>query len=223
MVMINMNIKDAISDIKKRLPSTVTLVAVSKFKSNGDILEAYSAGQCDFGENRPQEFMKKAAELPADIRWHFIGHLQTNKIKMVIEQSHLIHSVDSERLFDELNKEALKRGLVKDILLQLYIAKEESKQGLSFEELNTILRKRGGYPALRVCGLMGMASFVDDMAIVRAEFANLKQKFEELKFSEFSNEPHFSILSMGMSGDYDIAIDQGSTLVRIGSTIFGSR
>ena len=218
-----MGIKDALLDIRKKLPLTVTLVAVSKFKSNEDILEAYNAGQRDFGENRPQELMKKMAELPADIRWHFIGHLQTNKIKMVIDQSHLIHSVDSERLFDELNREALKRGLVKDILLQLYIAKEESKQGLSSEELNAILIKRGDYPALRICGLMGMASFVDDMAIVGAEFASLKQKFEELKSSEFSNEPYFSILSMGMSGDYNVAIEQGSTLIRIGSTIFGSR
>ena len=215
-----MSIKDALRDIKDGLPLTVTLVAVSKFKSNEDILEAYNAGQRDFGENRPQELMKKMAELPSDIRWHFIGHLQTNKIKMVIAQSYLIHSVDSERLFDELNREALKRGLVKDILLQLYIAKEESKQGLSCEELNTILRKRGDYPALRICGLMGMASFVDDMSVVRAEFADLKQKFEELKSSEFSDDPYFSILSMGMSGDYNIAIEQGSTLVRIGSTIF---
>jgi len=218
-----MSIREALQDIKNRLPSTVTLVAVSKFKSNEDILEAYNAGQRDFGENRPQELMKKIAELPADIRWHFIGHLQTNKIKMVIDQNHLIHSVDSERLFNELNKEALKRGLVKDILLQLYIAKEESKQGLSSEELNAILIKRGDYPALRICGLMGMASFVDDMSVVRAEFANLKQKFEELKSSEFSNEPHFSILSMGMSGDYNVAIEEGSTLIRVGSTIFGSR
>ena len=218
-----MSIRESLQDIKNRLPSTVTLVAVSKFKSNEDILEAYSCGHRDFGENRPQELMKKMAELPADIRWHFIGHLQTNKIKMVIDKSHLIHSVDSERLFDELNREALKRGLVKDILLQLYIAKEESKQGLSSEELNAILIKRGDYPAMRICGLMGMASFVDDMAIVGAEFANLRQKFEELKSSEFSNDPHFSILSMGMSGDYNVAINQGSTLVRIGSTIFGSR
>jgi pyridoxal phosphate enzyme, YggS family len=218
-----MGIRDALLDIKSRLPSTVTLVAVSKFKSNEDILEAYNAGHRNFGENRPQELMKKMAELPADIRWHFIGHLQTNKIKMVIEQSHLIHSVNSERLFDELQKEAAKRGLVKDILLQLYIAKEETKKGLSENELTSILNKRKQNPNLRICGLMGMASFVDDMAIVRCEFANLKQRFEELKALEFSDNSHFSILSMGMSGDYNVAIEEGSTLIRVGSTIFGSR
>ena len=218
-----MSIKEALLGIRNGLPSSVTLVAVSKFKSNEDILEAYRAGQRDFGENRPQELMKKMVELPTDIRWHFIGNLQTNKIKMIIEGSHLIHSVSSERLFDELNKEALKRGFVKDILLQLYIAKEDSKQGLSLEELNTILAKRGDYPALRICGLMGMASFVEDMSIVRGEFAYLRSIFEQLKSSEFASQSHFSILSMGMSGDYGTAIEEGSTLVRIGSNIFGGR
>jgi len=218
-----MSIKDNLLEIRSKLPSTVTLVAVSKFKPNEDILEAYRAGQRDFGENRPQEMMKKISELPSDIRWHFIGHLQTNKIKMIIEHSHLIHSVDSERLFDELQKEAAKRELVKDILLQLYIAKEDSKQGLSEEELRSILNKRNQYPNLRICGLMGMASFVDDMAIVRSEFGALKQLFEELKSTLFVGEPHFSVISMGMSGDYNIAIEEGSTLVRVGSTIFGDR
>ena len=218
-----MSIADNLSEIKKRLPSTVTLVAVSKFKSNEDILEAYNAGQRDFGENRPQELMRKIEELPNDIRWHFIGHLQTNKIKMIVEQSYLIHSVDSEKLFDELNKEAQKRGVVKDILLQLYIAQEDSKQGLSVEELDYILQKRRSCPALRICGLMGMASFVEDNSIVRGEFAYLKGIFDQLKSSEFISEQHFSVLSMGMSGDYKIAIEEGSTMVRIGSTIFGSR
>ena len=218
-----MSIADSLLEIKNGLPLTITLVAVSKFKPNEDIMEAYSAGQRDFGENRPQELMKKMSELPENIRWHFIGHLQTNKIKMIIEKSHLIHSVDSERLFDELQKEAAKRSLVKDILLQIYIAKEDNKQGLYAEELSTILEKRALSPNLRICGLMGMASFTDDMSTVRKEFASLKDIFDRLKASIFALDPNFSVLSMGMSGDYSVAIEEGSNMIRLGSTIFGSR
>ena len=218
-----MSIADSLLEMKNGLPSTVMLVAVSKFKTNEDIMEAYNVGQRDFGENRPQELMKKMLELPEEIRWHFIGHLQTNKIKMIIEKSHLIHSVDSERLFDELQKEAAKRNLVKDILLQIYIAKEESKQGLSTEELNTILEKRALSPNLRICGLMGMASYTDDMSTVRKELASLKNIFDRLKSTIFVSESNFSVLSMGMSGDYDVAIEEGSNMIRLGSTIFGAR
>jgi pyridoxal phosphate enzyme (YggS family) len=213
-------IKNIINEI---LPSTVKLVAVSKFKSSNDILELYNMGIRDFAESRPQELSEKISILPNDINWHFIGHLQRNKIKMIIDRVDLIHSVDSIRLLDEINKIAISRGLIKNILLQPYIAKEETKQGLEIDELWSILNQKYNYPGVRICGFMGMASFTSNESIIESEFTNLKNLFEKAKTEFFLNDNFFQELSMGMSGDYTIAIKCGSTMVRIGSLIFGDR
>ncbi len=209
--------------IRETLPPTTKLVAVSKFKSPETIMEAYNLGIKDFGENRPQELKVKMESLPVDIRWHFIGNLQSNKIKMIIDNVYLIHSVSSEKLLREIDKEAAKRGLKIDCLLQVYIAREESKQGLTEEELLSIIENSSNYPNVRIRGLMGMASFVDDFEIVSGEFGYIKGLFNKVK-NGFSNENnHFDQLSIGMSGDYQIALKYNPTIVRIGSSIFGER
>lgn len=215
--------KANIESLLRNLPPSVKLVAVSKFKPAEEILEAYKEGIKDFGENRPQELKWKMDELPDDINWHFIGHLQTNKIKMIIDKVHMIHSVDSMRLFSEINREALKRGITVNCLLQVYIAAEDTKQGLSQEELNEILSVRENYGSVRICGLMGMASFTENQEVVRAEFRHLKNVFESAKSEYFGSDNNFCNISMGMSGDYSIAVEEGSTIVRIGSLIFGER
>lgn len=201
----------------------ITLVAVSKTKPVSDILELYELGHRDFGENYVQELTDKAAQLPKDIRWHFIGHLQSNKVKYIAPFVHLVHGVDSYNLLKEINKQALKQQRVIDVLLQVHIAQEETKFGLDEEELNEIMGQWANMPmeALRICGLMGMASFTEDRQKLRTEFRNLKHIFDQLK-NKKPNLP-LSILSMGMSGDYKIAIEEGSTLVRIGSLLFGAR
>ena len=215
-----MTIRDRIENILSKLPSTVKLVAVSKLQSISDILEAYEAGQRAFGESRPQELAAKVASLPKDIEWHFIGHLQSNKIKMILPHVSLIHSVDSERLLARIDSQAANSGKVVDCLIQLHIAMEESKQGFPVEEaLELVPNFRDKYPNVRIRGLMGMASFVDDAEQVRGEFRTLKSAFERLK-PEF---PQFDTLSMGMSQDWRIAVEEGATIVRIGSTIFGAR
>lgn len=215
--------KANIDSLLRNLPPSVKLVAVSKFKPAEEILEAHKAGIKDFGENRPQELKWKMDELPDDINWHFIGHLQTNKIKMIIDKVHMIHSVDSMRLFSEINREALKRGITVNCLLQVYIAAEDTKQGLSQEELNEILSVRENFGSVRICGLMGMASFTENQEVVRAEFRHLKNVFESAKSEYFGSDNNFCNISMGMSGDYSIAVEEGSTIVRIGSLIFGER
>lgn len=215
--------KANIDSLLRNLPPSVKLVAVSKFKPAEEILEAYKEGIKDFGENRPQELKWKMDELPDDINWHFIGHLQTNKIKMIIDKVHMIHSVDSMRLFSEINREALKRGITVNCLLQVYIAAEDTKQGLSQEELNEILSVRENFGSVRICGLMGMASFTENQEVVRAEFRHLKNVFESAKSEYFGSDNNFCNISMGMSGDYSIAVEEGSTIVRIGSLIFGER
>lgn len=215
--------KKAIDIILNNLPSETKLVAVSKFKPNESILEAYNYGLKDFGENRPQELSKKMDQLPNDINWHFIGHLQTNKIKMIIDKVHLIHSIDSEKLLAAVNREAVKRNIIVNCLLQLYIAQEDSKQGLSQEELEQIVLNISEYSNVRICGLMGMASFTANQKIVAQEFANLKMVFDTLRDGAFASNEQFKELSMGMSGDYLTAIELGSTLVRIGSLVFGDR
>lgn len=207
----------------ENLPSTVRLVAVSKFKPDESIMEAYKYGLRDFGENRPQELSKKMEQLPGDIKWHFIGHLQTNKIKLIIDKVHLIHSVDSEKLLLAINNEAQKRGITVNCLLQVYIATEESKQGLDRDELFGILARREQFSNIRICGLMGMASFTHDLERVGAEFAGLKELFDMVRKENPSISDVFCELSMGMSGDYKVAVQHGSTIVRIGSTIFGDR
>ena len=220
-----MSISSEIERLNKELPSTVKLVAVSKFNPSEAIMEAYQAGQRVFGESRPQELLQKVQELPRDIQWHFIGHLQTNKLKMVLPYAALIHSVDSERLLMEINKYAVKNNLKVKCLLELFVAQEETKQGFSKEELLQLMDKLQQEPleGVEICGLMGMASFVDDEQQIRGEFAALKQAFDQIREKYISTHPNFNELSMGMSGDYGIAVEMGSTMVRIGTTIFGAR
>lgn len=199
----------------------VTLVAVSKTKPVEDISALYALGQRDFGENYVQELVDKAASLPNDIRWHFIGHLQSNKVKYIAPFVQLIHGIDSLKLLTEVNKQAAKQGRVIDCLLQVHIATEETKFGLNEQELSEIAAHSGTtqLTSVRVRGLMGMASFSDDAALVRNEFRSLKSLFDKyaLSFGQWD------ILSMGMSGDYKMAMEEGSTMVRIGSLLFGER
>ncbi|MBQ1753629.1 MAG: YggS family pyridoxal phosphate-dependent enzyme [Bacteroidales bacterium] len=213
-----MSIADNIRKLKSELPSTVELVAVSKFKPVEAIREAYEAGQRSFGENRPQELAAKAPQLPADIVWHFIGHLQTNKVKMVVPYAHLIHSVDSERLLAEIDKAARAAGKVMDCLLEIHIAEEQTKQGFTPDEAVALAREAGRYPNIRLRGVMGMATFTDDREQVRREFRSLKAVSERLSFL-----PGCDTVSMGMSGDWPIAVEEGTTIVRIGTAIFGKR
>jgi len=218
-----MSIKNNLLEIIGELPSTVKLVAVSKFISNEAIMEAYNAGQRDFAESRPQELSRKTTELPANIRWHFIGHLQTNKIKLIIDRVTLFHSVDSLRLLNELNTFAQKSGITVKILLQEHISGEETKQGFSRSELLQAAELSKMLSNTRVCGLMGMASLSSDQEVIVREFRSLKDSFLILKETIFKGESDFSEISMGMSSDYNIAIHEGSTIVRVGSKIFGER
>ena len=220
-----MSIGTQIEILKNELPSTVKLVAVSKFNPVEAIQQAYMAGQRIFGESRPQELQQKVALLPDDIKWHFIGHLQTNKLKMVLPYVELVHSVDSERLLMEIEKYAVKNGLKVRCLLELFVAQEESKQGFSEEELMALLDSLQQNPlqGVEICGLMGMASFVEDENQIRGEFQTLKRVYDKVREKYISTLPQFNELSMGMSGDYRIAIECGSTMVRIGTTIFGAR
>ena len=220
-----MSISNQITKINNELPSTVKLVAVSKFNPVEAIQEAYDAGQRIFGESRPQELQQKVALLPDDIKWHFIGHLQTNKLKMVLPYVELVHSVDSERLLMEIDKFAVKNGLKVRCLLELFVAQEESKQGFSEEELMALLDSLQQNPlqGVEICGLMGMASFVEDENQIRGEFQTLKRVYDKVREKYISTLSQFNELSMGMSGDYRIAIECGSTMVRIGTTIFGAR
>ncbi len=201
----------------------VTLIAVSKTKPASDIQELYNAGQRDFGENYVQELTEKYAALPKDINWHFIGHLQSNKVKYIAPFVHLIHGIDNARLLQEIDKQAAKNNRVIDVLLQYYIAREETKYGMSMAEITEVVKHKADLPNIRICGLMGMASNTDDMAQVRGEFRALDSFFVLLKMEYFVDNPEFSKCSMGMSGDYEIAIEQGSNMVRIGSLLFGGR
>jgi hypothetical protein len=216
-----MAVTDNLLNIKKNLAENVTLVAVSKTKPNALILEAYQAGQRDFGENYVQELVDKQEQLPKDIRWHFIGHLQSNKVKYIAPFVHLIHGVDSLKLLEEINKQAIKNNRVIDCLLQLYIAQEETKFGLSFEECNALLNSES-YTQLkniRILGFMAMASNTSNELQIKKEFLSLKQFQESL----IESNPLLTILSFGMSSDYQLAMACGSNMVRIGSTIFGER
>ena len=201
------------------------LIAVSKTKPESDILEAYQAGHRLFGENRVQELAPKQQNLPNDIEWHMIGHLQRNKVKDIISFVRMIHSVDNIRLAREVNKQAGRAGRNVAVLLQIHIAEESSKFGFQIDELETLLNQDElqSLPFLQISGLMGMATFTSDMDQVRAEFKTLKQCFDRLKERYFQNETAFREISMGMSGDYEVALEEGSTLIRVGSAIFGSR
>ena len=214
-----MSIASAIRQLKNELPSTVQLVAVSKFKPISDILEAYGAGQRAFGENRPQELAAKARELPADIQWHFIGHLQTNKVKLVVPYATLIQSVDSERLLAEIDKTARNLGRTVDILLEIHIAEEATKQGFSPEEAEDMAGRIAEFPNVRLRGVMGMATFTDDTEQVRREFHTLKALSDRLA----ARIPGCDQISMGMSEDWPVAVEEGTTIVRIGTFIFGKR
>lgn len=212
-----MSVRNQILHYKKHLADNVHLVAVSKTKPNDLILEAYEAGQRIFGENKVQELVEKEQSLPNDIEWHMIGHLQTNKVKYIAPFVSLIHAVDSIKLLEEINKRAKNNNRVIRCLLQLHIAKESSKFGLNKEGILEILESK--FSNVSIVGLMGMATFTSDEKQIREEFKYLKGFYDELK----EQHPGFSILSMGMSGDYEIAIEEGSNMVRIGSSIFGSR
>lgn len=218
-------LNEHINNVLQQLPANVTLVAVTKTRPVEILRQAYNLGLRDFGENRVQEMIEKQPVLPSDINWHQIGHLQTNKVKYIAPYVRLVHSVDSLRLLDEINRQALKNDRVIDCLLQVYIAKEESKFGLDETELWEVLNSMEykSMTNIRICGLMGMASFSDDLALVRHEFSGLKQLFDQLKSAFFAESPEFSVLSMGMSGDYHLAIEEGSTMVRIGTALFGER
>jgi len=218
-------IADNINHIKKTLPANVKLIAVSKTKPNDLILEAYKSGQRIFGENKVQELEQKYNDLPKDIEWHMIGHLQTNKIKYIAPFVSLIHSVDSIKLLEAINKEAIKNNRIINCLLQVYIATEETKFGFDFEELTSFFNS-GSLSTLSnisICGFMGMATFTSDENKVRLEFKSLASFFNQAQKKWFANQPSFKELSMGMSDDYLIAIGEGSTMIRVGSKLFGSR
>lgn len=216
-----MSIKSNLLEIQSALPTNVTLVAVSKTKPVSDLMQAYDAGQRIFGENKIQEMTEKWEQMPKDIQWHMIGHVQTNKVKYMAEYVYLIHGVDSLKLLQEINKQAAKHNRVISCLLQMYIADEETKFGLDENELNDILNSAEfqSLKNIKVIGLMGMATFTDNQTQIKKEFQNLKSIFE--KFTIHNSQ--FTTLSMGMSGDYKLAIECGSTMVRIGSSIFGGR
>ncbi len=218
-------IKENLEKIRATLPVGVTLVAVSKTKPVIDLQEAYDAGQRIFGENHALEMRDKHEALPTDIQWHFIGHLQTNKIKYIIPFVTLIHSIDSANLLEAVNKEAKKHDRVVDCLLQFHIAMEETKFGLDMEEARLLLDSEAfkEMQNVRICGVMGMATFTDDEDEVRKEFKHLKEIYDTLKADYFADLPQFKEISMGMSDDYPIAVEEGATLVRVGSKIFGAR
>ena len=199
------------------------LIAVSKTKPNSKISELYNHGQRAFGENRVQELVDKYAALPQDIEWHMIGHLQKNKVKYIAPFVHLIHSVDNLSLLQTINKEALKNDRVISVLLQAKIATEDTKFGTDNDELKSLVIESMHLENVLVCGLMGMATFTDDMDQVRAEFKSLKTTFDNIKSEYFSSDGNFKEISMGMSGDYKIALEEGSTMIRVGSLLFGAR
>jgi pyridoxal phosphate enzyme (YggS family) len=218
-------ITQRISFLQQSIPEHVTIIAVSKTKTIPQMIEAYRAGLRNFGENKAQELIFKHPNMPEDTIWHFIGHLQTNKVKQIISMVHLIHSLDSIELLKEINKEAMKKNRVIDCLLQFHIATEDTKFGLNMEEaINLVdVYKKLNNPYIRITGVMGMASYTEDVNLIRSEFSELHSIFRTLKSDFFSQQTKFDTISMGMSGDYPIAIEEGSTMIRIGSSIFGDR
>lgn len=220
-----MSVKDNLYSIRQHIPEEVSLVCVSKFHPDEDILEAYKAGERVFGESKVQELCGKYERLPKDIRWHFIGHLQSNKIKYIVPFVELIHGVDSYRLLVEIDKQAAKAGRKVNCLLQVHIAMEETKFGFSEAELREFLSGNDwrNLEHVSICGLMGMATYTDNREQIGHEFRTLKTLFDQLKESYFKEDKHFAEISMGMSDDYQLAIAEGSTMVRVGSSIFGAR
>ncbi len=218
------NIQENINRIRLAIPEHVKLVCVSKFHPVEDILTAYKCGERYFGENRPQELVSKVPELPEDIKWQFIGNLQTNKVKFVVPNAEMIHSVSNERLLEEINKTALKLQKKQKILIELHVAQEETKQGFTTEEAINLFTPSyiSKFSNLEFCGVMGMASLTEDKNLIRRDFQSIANTFKILKNNTF-NTPSFKEISMGMSHDYEIAIEEGSTIVRIGTSIFGER
>jgi len=214
-----MDIHSNIEELKKNIPSEVTLVAVSKTKSNEEIMQAYEAGQRVFGENKIQEMAAKWEALPKDIVWHMIGHVQTNKVKYMAHFVDLIHGVESLKLLKEINKQAVKHNRVISCLIQIRIAEEETKFGLPADELESLLLSAQSFSNIKIAGLMGMATFTDNIEQIKNEFFQLKTIFDKTQ----NQLPECTILSMGMSGDYPLAIQAGSTMIRVGSKIFGQR
>ena len=219
-----MSIKNSLDTIKQTLPEHVTLVAVSKTKPVSDLMEAYNAGQRNFGENKIQEMADKYQEMPKDIKWHMIGHVQRNKVKYMAEFVDLIHGVDSLKLLKEINKQALKHDRIINCLLQIKIAEEDSKFGMRIKDAEELLLSEtvSELKNINIVGLMGMATFTDNKDQIKEEFLRLKSAFEDLKTIKTSN-CNLQTISMGMSGDYKLAIECGSTMVRVGSSIFGER
>jgi len=218
-------IKAHLEEIRSSLPASTVLIAVSKTHPIERIREAYEAGQRDFGENKVQELVEKYEGLPKDIRWHMIGHLQSNKVKYIAPFVHLIHGVDSVNLLKEINKQGIKNERQISCLLQFHIAQEDTKFGLSLEEAKEFLAgpEFSLLSHVRICGVMGMATFTENTAQIRKEFQNLHAIYQQLKSSYFSSNAEFKEISMGMSDDYPIAMEEGSTLIRVGSKIFGKR
>jgi len=219
------DIASNIENLKQQIPPSVKLVAVSKTKTESDILKAYNSGHKIFGENRVRELVQKKENLPSDIEWHMIGHLQGNKVKQIVPFISMIHSADSFRLLKTINHEGSLINRVVDTLLQIHIAEEETKFGFSIDEIHEMISSEdfSKLNFVRICGVMGMATFTDDSDRIRNEFRYLAQCFSNLKRDYFADKPEFGEISMGMSGDYQIAIGEGSTIVRIGSLIFGER
>jgi pyridoxal phosphate enzyme (YggS family) len=220
-----MSIAANIGKIKQELSQNVKLIAVSKTKPVQTLMEAYDAGQKIFGENKVQELLTKYEQMPKDIEWHMIGHLQSNKVKYIIPFIHLIHSVDSENLLAEINKQAAKLNKVQKVLLQISIADEETKFGFEQGHLLKVIDKylKDEFENVEIIGLMGMATFTDNLDQIAGEFAGLKKLFDEIKSDYLSNQDSFKQISMGMSSDYKLAIANGSTMIRVGSNIFGGR
>lgn len=216
-----MSIAANLQEIKNSIPPTVTLVAVTKTKTVAEIMEAYEAGQRDFGENKIQEMTAKFEQLPKDIRWHMIGHLQSNKVKYMAEFVHLVHGIDKFTTLVEIDKQAQKHNRIINCLLQVHIAQEETKFGFSYDEISTLLNSNElqSFKNVKIIGLMGMATFTENEIQIRTEFQALSNYFQQLKIQY----PQFTRLSMGMSSDYNIAISAGSTIIRVGSAIFGGR
>ena len=220
-----MSIKENLLQIKESLPENITLVAVSKTKPVSDLMEAYDAGQRIFGENKIQEMTEKHQQMPKDIQWHMIGHVQSNKVKYMIPYVKLIHGVDSAKLLKEINRQAIRWRKKVDCLLQIHIAEEDTKFGLDENELTALLNSEEfkSFENINVIGLMGMATFTENQDQIKREFQNLKNIFDKLSQQPTTSNLQPTTLSMGMSGDYQLAIDCGSTMVRIGSSIFGTR
>jgi pyridoxal phosphate enzyme (YggS family) len=220
-----MSIQDNIRKLKATIPGHVEIIAVSKRKPVADIMQAYEAGQRIFGENRVQELIEKQPHLPGDIKWHMIGHLQTNKVKYIVPFVEMIQSVDSLKLAMAIDREAARRGHIISVLLQVHIADEESKFGFSEDGLKSLFDSPAfaGLKNIRIDGLMGMATYTEDQEKIRSEFRHLREVFSSVKNDYFAGADHFRQISMGMSGDYEIAIEEGSTMIRVGTVVFGPR